>query len=70
VVVTFLRAVHARERPEMTMVFSTYRDGGTLLTTAVFSVLLSFLDLWSVFAATGVALMGTAWLALYLPRRF
>ncbi len=67
-VVTFQRAVHARERPEMTTVFVTYRDVAALLSTSVFSLLLTFLGLWSVFAATGLWLCCCAWLARWVPR--
>jgi predicted MFS family arabinose efflux permease len=67
-VVPFLRAVRARERPEMTMVFSMYRDLAGLIPTAVFSLLLSFFELGSVFAAVGLCLAGCAWLARWIPR--
>lgn len=67
-VVPFLRAVRARERPEMTMVFSMYRDLAGLVPTAVFAGLLSFFDMWSVFAATGLGLAACAWLARWIPR--
>lgn len=66
--VPFMRAVRARERPEMTMVFSTYRDFAWLLPTALFTVILSLFDLSAVFAATGACLLVFAWLARYLPR--
>jgi hypothetical protein len=67
-VVPFLRAVRGRERPEMTMVFSLYRDMAGLLPPAFFAVLLSFFDLSSVFFATAAALMLCAWLARWIPR--
>jgi predicted MFS family arabinose efflux permease len=67
-VVPFMRAVKARERPEMTMVFSMYRDLAALLPTAFFAALLSFFELWSVFAATGLGLIACAWLARWIPR--
>lgn len=66
--VTFQRAVRARERPEMTTVFITYRDVGALVSTSVFSLLLTFLGLWSVFAATGLWMVYCAWLARFVPR--
>lgn len=66
--VTFQRAVRARERPEMTTVFMTYRDVAALMSTTVFSLLLSFLGLWSVFAATGLWLGYCAFLARWVPR--
>lgn len=67
-VVPFMRAVKARERPEMTMVFSMYRDLAGLLPTAFFAALLSFFELSSVFAAVGLGLVGCAWLARWIPR--
>ncbi len=66
--IPFMRAVRARERPEMTMIFSTYRDMAGLLPTALFALLLSFFDLSAVFLATGLALFGFAVLARWLPR--
>ncbi|MCC7047102.1 MAG: MFS transporter [Alphaproteobacteria bacterium] len=66
--VTFQRAVRARERPEMTTVFTTYRDVAALISTSVFSLLLTFLGLWSVFAATGLWLIYCAWLGRHVPR--
>lgn len=66
--VTFQRAVRARERPEMTTIFMTYRDVAQLVSTAVFSLLLTFFGLWSVFAATGLWLAYCAWLSRWVPR--
>ncbi|GIK96861.1 MAG: MFS transporter [Alphaproteobacteria bacterium] len=66
--VPFMRAVRGRERPEMTMVFSMYRDVAGLVPPAVFAALLSFLDLWSVFAAAAAFLAVCAWLARWIPR--
>ncbi len=69
VVVTFLRAVRPRERAQMAMVFSTYRDAAATLPPALFAGLLSFLPLGAVFlAVTGLSLL-CAGLALYLPKR-
>ncbi len=66
--VTFQRAVRARERPEMTVVFVTYRDTAVLVSTGIYSLLLSFFGLWSVFAAAGLCLLAAAWLARHIPR--
>ena len=66
--VPFLRAVRARERPEMTMVFGLYRDFANLLPPALFALLLSYFDLPSVFLATGLAMLLCAWLARWIPR--
>src|SRR5262249_54956071 len=67
--VPFLRAVRGRERPEMTMVFSLYRDAAGLIPAAVYSLLLTFFDLSAVFVAAGLRALACAWLSRYLPRR-
>jgi len=66
--VPFLRSVRARERPEMTMVYGLYRDLAALLPTALFSGLLTFFDLRSVFIATGLFLVYCAWMSRWIPR--
>ncbi|HWA43115.1 MAG TPA: MFS transporter [Hypericibacter adhaerens] len=66
--VPFLRAVKARERPEMTMVFSMYRDLAGLLPPMLFSLLLTFFDLHSVFISVGIFMIYCAWLARWVPR--
>ena len=68
--IPFLRAVRARERPQMTTVFRTYIDASELLPPAVFALLLTFFGLASVFAATGVWMLVVGLTARYLPRRF
>jgi len=66
--VLFFRMVRKRERPEMTMVYSTYGEIAGLLFTGVFSVLLSVFDLWVAFAVTGAAMFGFAALTRSIPR--
>jgi MFS family permease len=66
--IPFMRAVRARERPEMTMVFGTYRDIAWLFPTMLFTVLLSVFDLSVVYLTTGLALFGFAFLARWIPR--
>jgi MFS family permease len=66
--VPFLRAVKARERTEMSMVYGTYRDLIGLTVPGVFTILLSFFGLWSVFAATGIMLFVYAWFARHIPK--
>ena len=66
--IPFLRAVRARERPEMTLVFTLYRDVSMLSSTIFFSLLLSVAPLGSVFVTIGTILLGCAWLARWLPR--
>jgi hypothetical protein len=65
----FLRAVHPYERAEMTTVFISYRDVAQLAPPGVFALLLAFLPLSSVFAASGLAMLGLAALTRYIPRR-
>jgi MFS transporter, ACDE family, multidrug resistance protein len=65
----FLRAVHPHERAEMTTVFISYRDVAQLVPPGVFALLLAFLPLASVFAASGLAMAGLAALTRYIPRR-
>lgn len=66
----FLRAVHPYERAEMTTIFVSYRDVAQLAPPGLFAVLLLFLPLSSVFAASGVAMLGLASLTRYISRRF
>jgi MFS transporter, ACDE family, multidrug resistance protein len=65
----FLRAVHPYERAEMTTVFISYRDVAQLAPPGLFALLLAFLPLSSVFAASGLAMLGLAALTRYIPRR-
>ncbi len=67
--IPFLRAVKARERVEMAGVYRTYIDMSDLLPAMVFSVLLLFLPLGSVFVTLGLVLLVIAALAwVHLPR--
>jgi MFS family permease len=67
-VVTFLRAVRSFERPQMTMVFTIFRDAAGLIPPAIFAVLLSFFPLWVVFLVNACFALFCAGLALKLPR--
>jgi MFS family permease len=66
--VTFLRAVRAWERPQMSTVFSIYRDAASVIPPACFSILLTLFPLPSVFLATAVFAFLCSLLALFLPR--
>jgi MFS family permease len=67
--VTFLRAVRTRERAEMTMVFTLYRDLAGLIPFAVFSLLLAVFDeLWIVYGIVSLGLLSAAWLSRHVPR--
>jgi len=67
--ITFLRAVHPYERAEMATVYSTYRQISDITGPMLFAVILTFLPLPAVFAATGVSMLVMARIALHLPRR-
>ncbi|WP_374377948.1 MFS transporter [Dongia sp.] len=67
-VVTFLRAVRGWERPQMTMIFSIYRDSAALIPPAIFALLLSFFPLPVVFVVSGGFALLCGMLALKLPR--
>jgi MFS family permease len=67
-VVTFLRAVRSFERPQMTMVFSIYRDAAALIPPALFALLLTFFPLPVVFLVNACFALFCAVLALKLPR--
>lgn len=67
-VVTFLRAVRGWERPQMTMVFSIYRDAAALIPPAIFTILLSFFPLPVVFLVNACFTLFCGLLALKLPR--
>lgn len=65
----FMRAVRTFERPQMTAVYRTYLDFSELLPPLVYSIVLSFFGLGSVFATLGVfmAICGfVTW--RYLPK--
>ena len=67
-VVTFLRAVRSFERPQMTMVFTIYRDAAALLPPALFTILLSFYPIPVVFLVNACFALICAILSLKLPR--
>jgi MFS family permease len=66
--VTFLRAVRAWERPQMSTVFSIYRDAASIIPPALFAILLSLFPLPSVFIATAIFALICSLLALFLPK--
>ncbi len=68
--VPFLRAVRPLQKAEMTAVFMTYRDGSQLAAPGLFALLLRSFPLTSVFVATAAGMLGLAFLARYLPKRF
>ena len=66
--VPFLRAVRARERPEMTMVYVTFIQASQLLPTAAFAILLTFFDFPVIFVATSALLFWAVWISRHVPR--
>ncbi len=68
--IPFLRAVHPHERAAMTGVYRTYLDMSELLPTLLFSMLLLFAPLMSVFIVLGVWSAVCGWISWrHLPKR-
>ncbi len=67
--VPFMLAVKARERPEMTTVYSTYRDVAETAPPGFFSLLLKIFDLPAVFVAGGLAMLTLASLSWQIHPR-
>ena len=66
----FLRAVRARERAEMTAVFTTYREVAQLGPPGLFAVLLSVFPLPAVFAVSGASMVAMTFFTRFIPKRF
>ncbi|MBX3579868.1 MAG: MFS transporter [Rhizobiaceae bacterium] len=65
----FMRAVRAWERPQMTAVYRTYLDLSDLLPPLVYSIILGFFGLGSVFTTLGIFTAFCGWLTWrYLPK--
>ena len=67
--IPFMRLVRPRERTEMTMIYSTWRDGAQLLTPLLVSGLLLIAAFEVFYLLLATLLFGAAWAASYLPRR-
>lgn len=67
--VAFLRMVSAEERPEMAMVYGTYKDLSDLVTPAACAAILTVAPLGWLFAAAGAGVFACAGVARALPRR-
>jgi ACDE family multidrug resistance protein len=67
--VAFLLSVHPGERPEMTSVYSTYRDISETGPPGLFSLILRVAELPAVFLTCGVALLASTVLASRLHPR-
>jgi MFS family permease len=67
--VPFLRSVRVWERPEMTGVFTTYRQMAQFAPPGFFAILLKMFELPAVFVASGIGMLILAGFTRYLPRR-
>jgi MFS family permease len=67
--IPFMRMVKPRERTEMTMIFSTWREGSQLLTPLLVSLVLLFASFEIFYVLLALFLFGAAIKASYLPRR-
>ena len=67
--VPFLRAVRPRERPEMTTVYTAYRDAARLTIPGLFALVLNVFALPAVFVTSGLIMLVMASYARHIPRR-
>ncbi len=67
--IPFMRMVKPRERTEMTMIFSTWREGSQLLTPLMVSIVLLFAPFEIFYVLLALLLFGAAIKASFLPRR-
>ena len=67
--IPFMRMVRARERTEMTMVFSTWREGSQLLTPLLVSLVLLVAPFKAYYLLLAALLFAAAFTASWLPRR-
>ena len=67
--VPFLRAVHPYERESMTSVYMTFRHTASLGTPGIFAIILAFLPLQAVFAASAAIALSMAALSRFIPRK-
>ena len=67
--VPFLRAVRPRERPEMTAVYSSYRDAARLTIPGLFALVLNHFALPAVFVTSGLIMLVMSHYARFIPRR-
>jgi hypothetical protein len=67
--IPFMRMVKPRERTEMTMIFSTWREGSQLLTPLLVSMVLLFAPFEVFYVLLALLLFGAGITASFLPRR-
>lgn len=67
--IPFMRTVRPRERTEMTMVFTTWREGSSLLTQGLIFLTLLVAPFWAFYFILAAMQFAAALGASYLPRR-
>ncbi len=67
--IPFMRTVRPRERTEMTMIFSTWREGSQLLTPLLVTLVLLVAPFEVFYLLLAALLIAAAYSASYLPRR-
>ena len=67
--IPFMRLVKPRERTEMTMIFSTWREGSQLLTPLLVSMVLLVAPFETFYLLLAVLLISAGAMATFLPRR-
>jgi MFS family permease len=67
--IPFMRMVKPRERTEMTMIFSTWREGSQLLTPLLVSMVLLVAPFEAYYLLLAAILISAAIVATFLPRR-
>ena len=67
--IPFMRLVKPRERTEMTMIFSTWREGSQLLTPLLVSMVLLVAPFEAFYLLLAAILISAACMATFLPRR-
>ena len=67
--IPFMRMVKPRERTEMTMIFSTWREGSELLTPLIAATLLLVLPFHYFYLVISLLLIIAAYASSFLPNR-
>ena len=67
--IPFMRMVKPRERTEMTMIFSTWREGSQLLTPLLVSMVLLVAPFEAFYLLLALILISAGSFASFLPRR-
>lgn len=67
--IPFMRMVKPRERTEMTMIFSTWREGSELVAPLVAATVLLFGPFHLLYLFLGISLLLASFVSSYLPRR-